>query len=356
MRVCHLLNYAPHRSGLYETAREIIAEENRQGIDAKFLNTLGSYHPYLIDRGVQSCDVNFLANADLVVMHQMLEREILNKVDKPIILVLHGTPKDCFWSELYEGHRSYSLILEFLKDKRFEFVTLWPRHMQFWKQIMGDRVHYVPSCVELDIFNPDVVPYKFSGSSLGVPNILFGDTWRIDKNPFEMIHAFKIFKEKYPEARLHVYCKSKTHQELWAGFMVQILEGKDYYLGEYDGMITDFPQVVKAVDFVITPQRDATRVIRESLAIGTPVVALRNCPYTDYKADHYYPEDFAKAMADCWEDIQSIDVDPSKRARYVAEKNFNPTNTVTELRKVFDHVLSRGNIRELRKRLSGVVS
>ena len=342
-KVCHFLNYAPHRSGLYETAREIIEEENKQGIEARFLNTLGNYHPYLLDRGVQSCDLNFLASADLVVMHQMIDRKILSTIDKPIILILHGTPKDCFWSELYENHKSYSLIMDLVKDPRFSFVSLWPRHMQFWKQVMGDRVHYVPSCVKLDTFSPDIIPYRFRGSSLGSPNILFGDTWRIDKNPFEMMHAFKIFKEKYPEARLHIYCKSNDHRDLWANFMVRIMDGKDYYLGEYDGMITDFPQVVRAVDFVITPQRDATRVIRESLAIGTPVVALNDCPYTLYKADHYYPERFAEAMVHCWEDIQSKHIATSEAARSVAFQHFNPKVTVEELKKVFEKVTNANN-------------
>jgi glycosyltransferase involved in cell wall biosynthesis len=341
MKICHLLNYAPHSSGLYESAREIIEEENNQGIDARFLDTNGSYHPYLVDRGIHSCDLNFLASADLVVMHQMIDKSILDKVTVPIILVLHGTPRDCFWAEIYQNQKSYSLIMDLVRDPRFTFVTMWSRHMQFWKQVMGERVHFIPSCVNLDSFNPNVIPYKFRGSSLGSPNILFGDTWRIDKNPFEVMHAFKIFKESYPLARIHIYCESPTHKELWAKFMVQITEKKDYYIGEYAGMIKDFPNVVKACDFVVTPQRDATRIIRESLAIGTPVVAVKGCEYTLYTADHYYPEEFAKAMIHCWEDIKSDLIRTSEAARSVAVQHFNQVNTVKELKKVFEKCLEK---------------
>lgn len=340
MKLCHLMPFTPHRSGLYETAREIVEAENKLGHEARFLDSKGAYHPYLRDRGIQSCGLDYLQEAEAVVMHQMPALDIFKSIKVPIVLVLHGTPKDCFWGDLYEGMNSYKTILSLINDPRMSFITLWERHLEFWKPIMGKKVSYAPSCVNLSSFNPTVEPYKFSGSSQGSLNILFGDTWRIDKNPFEIMHAFKYFKETElgENARLHVYCKSTRNQDLWSSFLYKILDNKDCYLGEYSGMIQDFPNVIRACDFVVTPQRDATRVIRESLALGVPVVALNGCGYTRFTADHYYPKQFAEAMECCARSIQ-FDRDFEKTlARRTAEREFDPKNTAV---KVIEHIEER---------------
>ena len=341
MKIGHILPFTPHQSGLYESGREVIEEEIKQGHDARFLDSEGKYHQYLLDRGVRSCSLSwFLREPDIYVMHQTCEKAILDRISKPIVLILHGTPKDTFWADAFKDSKSYELVLDFLEDSRFYFLSLWKRHMEFWKPLMGDRVGYAPSCVNLTRFNPDIEPYSFRGSSLGSPNILFGDTWRIDKLPFEIMHSFNYFKKEYPEARIHIYCKQETNKTLWPRFFTRIVENKDYYLGEYDGMISDFPQVVKACDFVVTPQRDSTRIIRESLAIGTPVVALDGCRHTPYTADHYYPLKFKEAMVTCWENMKVSKDSLSSECRDYAEKNFNVENTVSELIKFLERVLS----------------
>lgn len=338
MKVTHLLNFNPHQSGLYETARELIQEENRLGLNARFLDTNGYYHSYLEDRGVRSCNVKFLESSDVVVMHQLVATEILQAIKRPIILVLHGTPRDCLWGEIYEGTGSHSLIMRLGEDPRFSFVTMWPRHKVFWDNTLP-RVDFVNATVDTSRFNPSVEPYKFRGSSIGSPNILFGDTWRIDKKPFEILHAFKIFKKWYPTARIHLYCRDTRHAKTWNSFITKLTGMDDSYLGEYEGMILDFPNVVRAVDFVVTPQRDGTRVIRESLAIGTPVVAASDCPHTPYKADFYYPERFAEAMRSCWKAIKTNKQAVVDECLETVERDFNITKAAESMISVMERRL-----------------
>ena len=340
MIIGHMLPYTPHRSGLYETGREIIEEEIKQGHDARFLDTEGSYHPYLLDRGARSCSVSwFLNEPDIYIMHQICSDEILKKINKPCLVVLHGTPKDTFWADAFFKGRSYEAILDFVDKPNFNFVTLWKRHLEFWKPIMGDRVSYIPSCVDLERFSPSIEPYSFRGKSLGSPNILFGDSWRIDKLPFEIMHSFYYFKKEYPEARIHIFCKNEENKSLWQRFMYKIIQGKDNYLGEYDGLLLDFPNVVRACDFVVTPQKDSTRIIRESLALGTPVVALEGCRHTPYTGDHYYPKKFKDSMVQCWEELKSNRDFIEAECREYAEKQFDVKNTVKQLIHILEETI-----------------
>lgn len=330
MKVAHLLRFSPHKSGLYETARELIQEERNQGVDARFFESSGIYHSYLEDREVFSCNVKFLEKCDLVVMHQMIPRKMLNALKQPIVLVLHGTPRDCMWGEIYENSGSHSTITSFRHDPRFSFITMWPRHVVFWKNTLPN-IELIPATVDTKYFNPGVEPYVFPAKALGIPNIVFGDTWRIDKQPFEMLHAFKLFKEKYPKARIHLYCRDSSKEKTWREFLSAITGMQDNFLGEYSPMTTQFPAVIKAADFVVTPQRDATRVIRESLAVGTPVVAGPGCPYTHYKADFYYPEKFFRAMDLCWQDILSNPTFVQDQCKNTVEKHFSLSDSVSKL-------------------------
>lgn len=338
MKVTHLLNFNPHQSGLYETARELIQEENRLGLNARFLDTNGRYHSYLEDRGVQSCNIKFLESSDIVVMHQLVAPEILKAINKPIILALHGTPRDCLWGEIYQNTGSYSLIMNFAKDPRFSFVTMWPRHVEFWSQVLP-KIEFINATVDTSRFNPQVEPYIFKASSLGSPNVVFGDTWRIDKKPFEVMHSFKMFKEWFPEARIHIYCKDRKHDGTWKKFFSAITGMQDYYLGVFDGMILNFPSVLRAADFVVTPQRDGTRVIRESLAVGTPVVAGPHCPHTRYRADFYYPSKFAEAMKNCWLDLKAVPNEVFKECLGVVDRDFNITTATEALVSIMENRL-----------------
>jgi len=90
---------------------------------------------------------------------------------------------------------------------------------------------------------------------------------------------------------------------------------------------------------VVTPHRIATRIIRESLASGIPLVAADGCPYTPYKAPVWDYERFVKEMERCYEDIKLNRDKVKARMRELAMKHFNPDNSGAAMSKVIEDTL-----------------
>jgi glycosyltransferase involved in cell wall biosynthesis len=331
MKIAHTLKFYPRTSGLYETAREIIQGELAQSIDARILDVREDtgYSNYKYDRGIQTCDLEWFKNADLYVMHQMIPAELLKEINKPIVVILHGTPEACYMSDIWDKANSFNLILELVKDKRMTFVTLWERHFHYWNNIAPGRVVYVPSCVDFDTFDPDIItPYKFNGKSCGKPNILFADTWRIVKDPFHVANAYKIFKKWHKKARLHIYCRpgDGKARRFFDNFLYTLSEGRDSFFGVYDGFNGEISRVMRGCDLVVTQQLDETRIVRESNALGTPVIQ------PDATYDFMYPEKFAEKIARVWEEILRGNPEYSrKRVRERAKKKFDLKTTIDKL-------------------------
>jgi len=327
------LKFYPKSSGLYETAREIIAEEISQGHDARILDTREEtgYSKYLYDRGVRTCDLEWFKDADIYIIHQMLAEDLLKEITKPIVVVLHGTPEACYMSDLWDKSHSFNLILDLIKDKRMTFVTLWERHFHFWNNLAPGRITYIPSCVDFNFFDPEKTePYEFNGKAGGSPNILFADTWRIVKDPYHIANAFKLFKKWHKKARLHIYCRprdanSKT-RKFFDHFLYMLSEGRDSFYGIYDGYNTEIDRVMRGADLVVTQQMDETRIVRESEALGTTVIQ------PDASYDYMHPEKFAQKMAQVWEQMMRGDKYYSpEEIRKRAILKFDPKVTVAKL-------------------------
>lgn len=354
MKIAHLLHFHPQKSGLYESSRELIVEECRLGHDARFIDGRMEAvpHKYMYDRELKSADFEFANEADIVVAHQMIRPSLFAAIKKPMVLMLHGTPRDCMWGELYEETKSYTAIMNLIGDPRFVgFVTMWKEHIPFWECIVPkNKLFYMPAFADLNRFTPEGDKHNFIAN--GSPNIVFADTWRIDKNPFELLHAYRLFKDSYPEARLHLFAKSRRGDGVWDRLMSMIAQNRSDFYGHVDGMVQDLPNVFRATDFVISSVSIANRLVRESLACGTPLVAGRQCKYTPYSADHYRPQQFCEAMIECWKAIQKNPNEIRRQARAMAEQEFCVRNAAFVFCKILEGILSQSeNIKSYEKHL-----
>jgi glycosyltransferase involved in cell wall biosynthesis len=130
-----------------------------------------------------------------------------------------------------------------------------------------------------------------------------------------MIHAFLLFRDLVPSAKLHVYALDLTN--LNGHNALRLMLGKS--LGVFQGWARDLRSVYRAADLLITPHRIYTRSIRESMACGLQVVSGRDV----------HPEDietFAVRMA------QRLD-DPLP-TRKMAEGLFDPARSAEAMERV----------------------
>lgn len=324
VKVAHVAVVTPHQAGLYETTRDLVEAERKLGIDARISDPTKNAQG--IDRNVPIIP-NFVAESDIVINHSGLSAA-MRKARKPIIHVMHGRPYSSFLLEQAGKVPVYSFWKKISRDPSYKvFVTFWPEFVPYFSMILpSEKIHVVPPPVDLERWTPDgPCGYSFHECS-GEVNVVVTDIWRRDKDPYHVINAFFLFARQVEGAKLHVYAAPQKG----AGWQIlkSLLEERGI-AGEIVGFVKGLDNVYRAADMLITPQRIATRSVREALACGCQVVMAPGNSYTPYQADPEDIEDFANAMLAAYSEGNSVRKGNKKRRanRKIAIAYFDSANT-----------------------------
>ncbi len=348
MKVAHFAAYTPHAAGQYGTVRDLVLAEQAKGIDAGFVNCgLGKGGKAVskaisTNNGMQVHDDRWALDADIIVRHTCLTGRIEHS-GKPIVMCLHGRPESSWMIEFLDVMQCFRLVITKAKEHNYVAgVTFWDEFLPIWKMYMPDfDLHYVPATVDTDFNNPEGKKHDF-GKWSGSPNIVVADKFRHDISPFNVMMAAARFKDEMcPTAKLHCYGipvdKGKGE------FLAKGLKNNGC-LGQAHSTVANLDEIFRSADMLITPHVIATRVIREALASGLPVVAGTGCKYTEFTADSRDVEGFAKEIKRCW-DIINGNEKYRQEAREVAKREFNCGQAADGMIKVFEKVLSKETAR-----------
>lgn len=328
MKIAHFAVFSPNLSGMYATVRDLILAERMQGIDAQFVDytvdSAGAIYSKvgLIDRDIVTVAPDWAyKEADILIRHSLITEPII-RVGKPVIMAMHGRPEYSYMLEHYGQSPVMTIMTNHEKDDKYAaYMTFWEEHLLFWNLVMpGRELTYIPSSVDLKCFNPKGVKLS-TPNWTGTPNIVIADMWREDITPFSIIEAVEKFRQKYcSTVKLHLFgLPPKTK-----GFTAQLGQRlqNSGLLGEANMIVPFIDSVYRAADILVTPHKIATRVIREALASGCPVIAGTGCKYTPYTADSRDPDSFADQINYCWENLQGHKDEIRAKARKTAEKFF----------------------------------
>jgi len=346
MKVAHFAQFTPNRSGMYETVRDLIFAERKFGIDAQFIDCKGNSEMGqdcsrvgLHDGSLVSISPEWSYDADILVRHSLAPEPIM-RIGIPVVMCLHGRPEYSYVLE----HNKKSPVLTIMTKNELNpqykaFVCFWEKHKLVWDIIVPNKkTYYVPAIVDLDKYNPEGKKFNF-GDFSGKPNIVVADIWREDITPFNVIFAAARFKKICcPSAKVHIFGAPPPGAPFISELMLR-LRNKSV-VGIADSLVPFMPDVYRAADIVITPHNIATRVIREALACGVPVVAGSGCSFAKYVADARDAKAFSYQINRCWTDLQSNAEKVKKDARSIAEREFNYENTGRAMLDVFNSVLS----------------
>lgn len=329
--MAHFAQFAPNACGLYQTAKELILAERKVGIDARFIAFYNNYEGIKEDGDFKTEDIKWAYKADILVRHSALPTH-LQCAGIPIVMAMHGRPESSFRIEQQENNPIITAFAGKAKDCRYKaFITFWPEYMDIWSKIIPqDRLFCVPATVDLDEYNPSNEAFDW-GKDKGDCNILIADMWREDIIPFNVIFSAGKFAKEH-NGKVHIVGLG----DKCVSGMSTLLSGlkKDGVLGCIAGQMKGIKGFYIASDIVVTPHIIATRIIREALASGVPIVAGSGCKYTPYTANPMDIPAFAKAIEKCWED-------KSQAPRYIAEKNFNLEQAGQVIKKVFEKILEK---------------
>lgn len=333
IRLAHFAVFSPNLSGMYATVRDLILAERMQGIDAQFVDYKVDASSVTYSRvGLFDKDIVTIApvwaykEADILVRHSTMTEPIV-RVGKPVIMTMHGRPEYSYMLEHYGQSPVMKIMAAHEEDDKYAaYITFWEEHLLFWNLVLPKReITYIPCPVDLKRFNPEGQKF-FTAQWTGTPNIIVADVWREDITPFSMILAVERFRQAYcSTAKLHMFGLPPAGK----GFVSQLAQRLQAsgLLGEANTLVPFIDRVYRSADILVTPHRIATRVIREALASGCPIVAGTGCKYTPYTADPRDPDTFAYQINRCWQDLQERRDEMRLKIRRVAEIAFGYEKT-----------------------------
>ncbi len=343
LKVAHFAKFAPNQAGISGTAIDMVMAERLVGIDAQLIDYAGSEKPSIVGQtsnGVTTVGPSWAEKADILVRHSAIPQRLEN-LGKPLVQSMHGRPEYMFRLDYINKLKIIGEYKRLAADSRYKAaITFWREHLDFLNMLLPDtKIDYVPAMVNLEVFKPTGIRLDYDTDG-GKPNILITDMFREDVSPFNVLLAGAMFIRKYcPEGRIHIYGLQRT-KESPVKDIIEMMKTANI-LSQAEPLTKNMHQIYRAADMLITPHRIATRVIREALASGVPIVAGEGCPYTEYTADARYTEGFAAKIDECWNDIKDNREVASIEARGVAEKNFNLKQAGEAALKVYERVMKQ---------------
>jgi len=338
IKAAHFGVFAPNASGQYATVKDLVLAERSVGIDAQFVDYGYGGKPAcrqgMVDGEITTAPLSWAYDeADIIIRHSVEPKKLSDS--KPSIFALHGRPEYSFRLEQYDLTKVMTTLMDSAKSGRYRaFFTFWPEHVHTWSWMMPSiNMRCVSAPVDLDEFNMDGEKHNF-GIHNGSPNIVITDRWREDTTPFNIVYAAQYFREHYcPTAKLHIYGIPSNNS--CVDFLSPLK--KSGLTGEILGIIRGLQKVYRSADILITPNIIATRVVREAMASGLPIVAPNGCGYTKYVAEPRDYVSFAKAINDCYTEINH---ETKQDIRDRAVNEFGLERVGLEMKALFEDVLS----------------
>jgi len=334
MKIAHFSIFSPSQCGLYHTTKDLILGERAVGIDAGFIDFGEKGHRFgMKDGKVEALPLSWADDADIFVRHSAIPNKYHN-YGTPIIGAVHGRPENSTRIEMDNGHPIVSGHYHKSTDCRYKrFITFWPEYLNIWETIFKGKMAYVPAMVDLETFKPTDPMLDWDGS----PNLLIADIWREDVIPFNPFFAARYFRNYRYQAKIHIVGMNKAYQTPALRFFRELHHRGG--LGFVGSQMSDIIKYYSSADIVLTPHVIATRVVREALACGVPIVAGTGCRYTDYTANPMDVEGYAEAIWKCWRDIKADRNAVRDKARATAEQHFDPKASGRAMLRIGNEIL-----------------
>lgn len=303
MRIAHFSIWAPNRSGMYHTTRDIVAGTRAAGIDAGFID---SQDP------TPKSDGNFAAEplawadtADIYMLHLGIPEPYLSD-GTPIIICMHGHPLYSMQIELYgtePGNEApFSTLLQYFKRKAPTwFVSFWEREQSgYWTPLDDTRKHprvrYIPRGIDFEAAGLAVDGPTVDLS--GKPAIVIADQFRLFKDAIPSIWGAYNYWRSNPEARVHLYAMPPEGTKAREVLNRWLLDtGIHRCIGSVNGVTQHLPEVLRSADVLLSTVTGESRVLVEAQACGCPVVAP--CPEADVQVNEFWLPDKVSAAMHC---------------------------------------------------------
>jgi len=330
MFVVHFSNFAPSQSGMYESVKDQIKYERKEGLRSEIVVSHAESDTEIrTDGWLTSISWEESKKADIWVMHSAIPEPLKEfKKGKKLIAILHGPTEHMLLKEWSKDGASFNLHISLLWE--YDAAICINKHeydiMKFYDEKI-DRCRYIPNSIDLERFK-DVTPWIYSHH----PAILSCDVPRIEKLPFHIIWAIPILWEEFglSEARLNLFSLPLEPIGVWRNLFCRShkrkLESCCENIQLANNNLSPF-QAGADIGFNNNYSGIASRVTMEMMACGIPVVSYGG-EYTKYRAKIFDLHSIAKQIYRCWKDLTVKGNTVKKETLAYAKENFDRAKEV----------------------------
>ena len=341
MRIVHFSNFGPRVSGMYESCKNQVKYERREGHQSDLaISYEKEPGPDRVDDWLTPITWEAAKEADVWVLHSSFPDELKEEQKKKVtVAVLHGPTEHMMFKEWGKVSDSFNLHINLLwnMDATVCINTHEYDVMKHYDEKVG-RCRFIPNSIDLEEIQ-DIHPWRFDNH----PAIISCDTPRIEKLPLHIVWAMPYLLEKIPTARLNVYALLLEPINMWRNVFVRshkrILETsceniqlatntlKPYMAGADIGFNNNYSGI-------------ASRVTMEMQALGIPVVSYGG-EYTPYHAKIFDVHSIADTIERCWTDLNTPGNTVKEDTIKYAKENYDRAIHVKKYIALYEELLAK---------------
>jgi len=338
MKVAHWSSWAPHRSGLFEAAKDLVLAERAAGIDSLFINmTEADPEKHLaecpggrLDEGqLKPSTWEEAKDAHIWVVHRGIPAALVEEAKKHYtIMAIHGGPEHMVMYDIENSGNKQSFNSHINMINNYSKAMALNEHdFQIWKLYANPgQVVLIEDSIDVSRYSPEGYAWEFHG----LPAILYADISRNIKLPFTLFWSMPGVHQKLPEARLEMYGLPFAEVNTFRNTMVR---GYDInLLGTLESVqliTSDLRPMMRGAHIGVNPNLNGvrSRVTMEMMACGLPVIASNgDYPIRQYKT--YDTVGVERAICVAWEDIKKDMPAAREKARAWAVEHWDVKKAV----------------------------
>lgn len=277
MRIAHWSIWAPHRSGLYHTTKDLVVAQRQAGIECGFINAQDGQSR--TDGQFASDDFRYADTADIYMMHLAVPEPYYSD-GTPLVIVLHGNPLYSMQTELYNLEAGNpapwtTILTYFNRQQPTWFLSMWEDEQRgYWDCIAGEyqrhRMWYAPRGI---VFGDEWSPEGPKRDLEGDPVIVIADQFRLFKDALPTLFGAYRYWVENPKTRVHIYGLPEVGHEAREKLERWLMRsGLHRMIGSLNGIVDYLPDVFRSADILLSTVTGESRVVLEAMACGCAVV------------------------------------------------------------------------------------
>lgn len=344
MRIVHFTEWAPRQSGMYESTKDQIKYERKQGHESNLCLPRKDYREGrdVIDDGwLVPIPWAKVAGADVFVLHSSIPSELKDAHKGVSVAILHGPNEHMVLKEWTSGRKVDAFNSHINLLWKHDATVAINQHEYDIMKLYDEkgRLHYIPNSIDLERYQAGIHAWEY----MNHPAIGSFDVPRLEKLPMNLIWAMPRVVERIPTARLNLFSLTLepigTWRNIFCRSKVRELEHLCENIQLENNNLRPF---MKGIDIGFNNNISgiASRVSMELMAMGVPIVSYGG-DYTKYHAEIWNLDSIAVQIERCWKDIQKDPAIMSKEIRKYAAQNFSRAMYVKKYIRLYEELLEK---------------